>query len=106
MPTDLFFKELDKYPKDFLHPYTSNPLPTLGFLYDLCPNAIILADNIYFDTNSYYINYESISHQYYFNSDSDFSKFQLHLKSLYDKYIIARKQVLHYYKLQQINEDF
>jgi hypothetical protein len=114
MPTNLFIKELDKYPQDFLNPYTSNPLPTSGYLYDLYPNAITLADNIFFDTNKYewlsydtpFIHYEPVSFQYYFKSESDFSKFQLHLKSLYDKYTIARKQALLYYKLQRINNDF
>ena len=102
MDTNLFFKELDKYPQDFLNPYTSNPLPTLGYLYDLCPNAILLSENIFFDSNNYSINYEPVSYQYYFNSDSDFSKFQSHLKSLYQQYNIAKKQLLLYYKLKQI----
>ena len=113
MATNLFFKELDKYPQEFRIPYTSN-IPTIGYLYDLYPNAITLADNIFFDTNNYewlsndkpFIHYEPVSYQYYFNSNSDFSKFQLHIKSLYQQYTIARKQALLYYKLKQIELDF
>jgi hypothetical protein len=113
MTSNLFIKELDKYPQDFLNPYTSN-IPTIGYLYDLYSNAIALANNIFFDTNNYewlsydkpFIHYEPFSFQYYFKSESDFSKFQLHLKSLYGKYTIARKQALLYYKLQRINNDF